>query len=940
MSRRPIFKRKPKAPAKDAIPARAGAPKSGVSSKSLLKDLAQYGDDPKKNRPQILEALKQARQEGLESAYQKFELGRLGGTETAQVIATIHDKIVVALYHFTTDFVVEKPESKISDMTVCSVGGFGRREMAPHSDLDLLFLVPDKKGEEYASSVTEYILYMLWDLGLKVGQSIRTIDQNIQLAKTDQTILTALLDLRYICGDQLLAEKLFKKFRRNITRGKGRNYIAAKLKERDIRHDRAGNSRYVIEPNIKEGKGGLRDLHVLYWIARFLDTDGEIIDAQKSSNYVSMGLFDKKAATRFERAADFLWRARIQLHLESGRASETLSFDKQTALARKMGYASGPVEEAVEGFMREYFRNAREVGALTRIACAKLEAENSLRLPKGLDALLPNSRRKLDEPDFVLDHGRLMFDDPMQLRERPSLILQLFELAGKRNLDIHPDALSAINFRQNLIDNNFRRDPENTEIFKRILLDTKAPFATLKVMNEGGVLGRYLQEFGGIVARTQFNMHHAFTVDEHTLQLVNNYNDLETGDLAEIHPELTKIVTSFSDEERLSMYLACLLHDTGKGKGDQCIEGAQLARKACRRLNMSKEIKDNVSWLVRRHLDMSETAQRRDISNPETIAEFGKLIGSLKRLQMLYVLTVVDIKSVGPGIWNDWKGSLLRELYLATAAFLDGKASLEPAAKADAAREQFNEHLSDAMRDRIVPVTDELGDAYWTGFSMTALVRHSRFYDSIIESGLDSGVHTRVHRPQDVTELWVLTRDRVGLFSDITHAISACGAHIVGARLHTGLNDRVMDVFYLQNSQGLAFGRLNDHLTENIRRRVHQALSGKRSNVKPQTVKITRRAAAIPIAPKVRFIEKGVRQGQTIIEIEGRDRPGLLFALGDCLLKHKISIFSAHIEVVGNRAIDAFYVSGPSGRLTKTQKKKLRDALIDVLEFSEKAKAA
>ncbi len=948
MSRRPIFQRKAKTTdtTKSAvekpsvIPARSGAPKSAISLTDFKKELAMFGDNPDKKRGQLLELLKSTRQKALDDAYEKFERGRLGGIETARLIANIHDRIIKALFDFTTQFVIDKPKAKTPTLSICGVGGYGRGEMAPGSDLDLLFLVPDKKGQDYAEKVTEYMLYMLWDMGLKVGQSIRTIEQNMQMAKADQTILTALLDLRHICGDKALSEKLFLKFRKDITKGKGRAFIAAKLEERDIRHDREGNSRYVIEPNIKEGKGGLRDLHVLYWIARYLDADGKITDAQKPSNYVDMGLFDKVAAQRFERAADFLWRARIHLHLAAGRPTETLSFDLQTALARKMGYASGQVEVAVEGFMREYFRNAREVGALTRIACAKLEAEKSIRLPRGLDSFLPNSRRKLKEAEFILDHGRLMFTDPMQIREHPSLILKLFEVAGRRNLDIHPDALSALDFRRNLIDNEFRKDPINAEIFTNILLKSKVPYATLKIMNESGVLGRYLQEFGGIVARTQFNMYHAYTVDEHTLRLVDHFNNIEYGELEDQLPLLTGIVKNFSHDQRLSLYLACLLHDTGKGKGDQCIEGAQLSRRACRRMDMSMEIKDAVSWLVRRHLDMSETAQRRDISDPETIAEFGTMVGSVSRLQMLYALTVVDMRSVGPGVWNDWKKSLLRDLYLATEAFLEGKEDLEPAAKAAAAQQQVEEHLTEEMVGRIEPITMELSNAYWRGFTITSLVRHARFFDSVAGAGLDVGVHTRVHKPEDITELWILARDRMGLFADLAGTIAACGAQIIGARLHTGDNNRVMDVFYLQNTEGLAFGRVNAHVLDNLRQRITDVITGKMVEIRVPPSKISRRAAAIPISPALRFIEKGVRETQTIIEIEGRDRPGLLFGLANTMLQQDINVHSAHIEVVGNRAIDAFYVSGPDGRLTATQKKHIKQSLLDILDVEPGAKAA
>ncbi len=938
MARRPKLPRRKRL----SIPDRVTVPTAVTGGDILFAELEGCFDGDGDPRARLIDRLKSFRDNVMTDIRERFEQGRIDGLETARLIASAHDLMIEGIFRIvTTQIIIAENPTEGEHMAVCAVGGYGRGEMAPGSDLDLLFLQAHKKGTAYTDSVTEYMLYMLWDLGLKVGHSIRTVDQCLKLAKTDQTILTALLDLRFICGDENLARDLYTRFRKEITRGKGRAYIASKLEERDIRHDREGNSRYVIEPNIKEGKGGLRDLHVLYWIARFLDKDGKITDAQRAADYVDMGLFDEAAAKRFVRAADFLWRARIHLHFEAGRPIETLSFDRQIILARKMGYASGPIEEAVEKFMREYFINARQVGALTRIACAKLEAEKSLLLPKGLDAFLPNSKRDMKDPGFILDHGRLMFKDPMTIRETPSLILKLFEIAGRRNLDIHPDAFAAIAFRQNLIDNEFRRDPENARIFQHILLGSKAPYATLKVMNESGVLGRYLQEFGGIVARTQFNMHHAYTVDEHSLHLVNHFHDYEYGERKDSNPALTDIIQSFSDSERLCLYMACLLHDTGKGQGDQCIEGARLARRACRRMGLSKSFTDTISWLVRHHLDMSETAQRRDISSPETIEQFAGLVGSQSRLRLLYALTVVDIKSVGPGIWNDWKKVLLRDLFEHTSRYLDGQDDLEPAATALAVRRQFADRLSDDMAKRIAPFTDQLSDSYWNGFDMADLIRHGRWFDQLAKQGANSGVNIRLDRPSDITELWVLGPDRPGLFADLTLAVSASGAQIVGARLSTGEHGQVMDVFYLQNSENLAFGRKNQRLLDQLERRSRQALEGEVSDLNISGAPPSRRAAAIPVSPVARILETG-RENTFIIEIEGRDRKGLLYELAQTLLSHHLDILSAHVEVVGTRAIDAFYVRpmGSTGTLSEIEKSRIRDDLLGVLELQSSASAA
>ena len=898
-----------------------------------------------KQRTQVLGFLKTQLIEAKAFARKRFEMGRLDGLETARVLAAVHDQIIIALWeHATSHVVVAENPTRLEQIALCAVGGYGRGEMAPESDVDLLFLVADKSGSAHTESLTEYMLYMLWDLGLKVGHATRTVDQCVKLAREDQTILTSLLDLRYLAGERELADTLYRIYRKTITRGKGRAYIAEKLAERDARHDREGNSRYVIEPNIKEGKGGLRDLHVLYWIMRFLDQaareDAPMADPQGAKAYVAAGLFDDRAARRFARAADFLWRTRHHLHWVAGRATETLSFDQQVKLARLMGHASGPVEEAVERFMREYFTNAREVGALTRIACAKLEAQKALRLPKGLYAFMPTQRRNLKNPNLKFEQGRLNFADEMLIREDPSLILQIFETAGRRNVDIHPDAFSAIDFRRNLIDQDFRRSPENSKIFQKILLGAKAPYATLKTMNEAKVLGRYLTEFGGIVARTQFNMHHAYTVDEHTLRLVDHFDDLSRGRLAEDIPVASEIAGGFNEAQRLTLLLTCLLHDTGKGKGDQSIEGAQLARRACRRLNVSQSVTDDAAWLVRRHLDMSETAQRRDISDPDTIAEFAELVGSPARLQMLYVLTVADIRSVGPGVWNDWKAVLLRNLYHATSGYLEGREELAPAARAASLKEQLLERLPGTMGTDVAPMFAELPQSYWSNFDMTDFVRHARFFNSVVDSKLDiateSITQTRVDKTRNVTELWVLTQDRSSLFADLTLAICASGAVVAGARLNTGVNGLVFNVFYLHGSDGDAFGADAEHQRDNLRRLSYRAASGDIDAMCVPAPIRSRRAGAIPVRPRAKIIETAT-EDLAILEIQGRDRPGILHTIAGMLQRAGLDVQSAHIEVVGATAIDTFYMRGA---LPPKARKALKADLLDLLRDPAEKKAA
>ncbi|MEL6686485.1 MAG: [protein-PII] uridylyltransferase [Pseudomonadota bacterium] len=928
------------------VPERAEAPDTGIDGHDLrvqLTTIADHGGD----RASVLALLAETLNTGMALARERFEKGRLNGLETARLIAAVHDEIITAIWDYALTHEVRASNPTESErVALCGVGGYGRGEMAPFSDLDLLFLTNDKKISAHVERLTEFVLYLLWDLGLKVGHSVRTVDQSIRLAKEDQTILTALLDLRYLAGDQPLADELHTAFRHDVTKGSGRAYISTKLAERDERHAREGNTRYVIEPNIKEGKGGLRDLHVLYWITRFLGEDAQMLDPQQADDYVGMDLFDQAAAQRFRRAADFLWRARHNLHWMSGRPVETLSFDRQVELCRKMGHASGPVEVAVERFMKEYFTNAKEVGALTRIACAKLEERRAIRIPN-LYKLLPGSRRDLRNPNLMITTGRLNFKDPTEIRNDPSVILQLFETAGRRNLDIHPDALSAIDFRRNLIDADFRRDPKNAELFLKTLETAKAPATTLKVMNEAGVLGRYLTEFGGIIARTQFNMYHAYTVDEHTLRLVYEADDLIQGRKADMMPGPTAIAQGLSKLERRMLMLACLLHDTGKGQGDQCVEGAQLARRACKRLGLPKEVVDTVAWLVRSHLEMSETGQRRDISDPETVADFAALVGNESRLRLLYVLTVCDIRSVGPGVWNDWKGTLLDGLYQSTHAYLEGRADLDVVSRAASLKEQLIDRLSPEMERRVTPVLDRMGNSYWLYFEMADLVRHARFIDKQLSSGpasgieLLNGVHTRVDRPHDATELWVLCADRDGLFADLARIIASCGASVAGARLHTGPMDetgaaQVFNVFYLQNSDCQAFGSRNESARKTLVKRVQGLINGEKTFYNIPDALGSRRADAIPVIPKVRFSDSASGD-TTIIEVEGRDRPGLLWALASVLRDHDLQVLSAHIEGIGEKAVDAFYVNrkGKNGPLTDRMRRRVRTDLKAALSGAE-----
>ncbi len=862
----------------------------GTGAKSDISALLQAAQDDK---AKILAHLKTYLSDNLQIIRHAFLHGQCGALETANRISCAHDDIVVALFEHAA-LLFELPEKCLS---LCAIGGYGRAEMAPFSDLDIVFLRGGISDQGKMNAVTEFVLYMLWDLGLKVGHAVRSPAQCVELGREDETVLSALLDLRLLAGAAQPATALVGLLAKERTRAKKRRFIAAKLAARDRRHEAVGNSRYVIEPNVKEGKGGLRDLHELYWIARFL-YGGKNTDAPISPHtvnaYLKLGLLNKKAAGRFESAAEFLWKVRIHLHYLSNRAVEVLGFDKQAEMARLMGYDAPSPEVAVGHFMHHYFNITREVGALTRMACAKLETESQLLLPQGLDRLLPTSRRGLKAPGFVLDHGRLNFSAPQSVKTRPVLMLELFQIAGRRNLDIHPGAFQAILSNIDRIDEDFRQAQQAFDIFTKILLDSQAPGLILRTMNEAGLLGAYIPEFGAIVGRTQFNMHHAYTVDEHTIRLVHYLDDLECGRLEREHPLSSGFINDWDTRTRLLVYLACLLHDVGKAEDDQCADGARLAAQACLRMGLVDADIETIAWLVRHHLLMSETAQRRDISDPATIREFADKIGSLKRLQMLTVLTVVDIRAVGPGIWNDWKGELLRQLYY-------------------------------SVRSELMGLAPQNMTAFGAVSNLQAL--------GATANKKTHAVKTKLNRPHDITELWVLSRDRPHLFADLAGAIAEAGATVIGAKLHTAEDGRVFNRFYLQNTQGLAFGRKNEMRLKALEDTTLLAAQGALENFRFSPDLVSSRAKAIPTPVRV-SIER--QEDGMMIEVSGRDRRGLLFDLAEVLARHHLSVRSAHIEVLGPKAVDVFYVSPGAAAFSQ---KALREDLRAVLAVAEESVA-
>ncbi len=804
-------------------------------------------------------------------------------------------------------------------LALLAVGGYGRFEMAPHSDVDLLFLTP-YKITPWAESVIESMLYMLWDLRLKVGHSARTVKDCLRLGRDDITIRTALLEHRYICGDAALAKELGERLWSELFRGTEAEFIEAKLAERETRHQKQGGQRYVVEPNVKEGKGGLRDLQTLFWVAKYVHQVSRIAD------FKPLGVFTEEEYATFEDADEFLWAVRCHLHLITDRAMDQLTFDLQVEVAARMGYEDKGGRRAVEHFMQDYFRHATAVGELTRILLTSLEASHVKREPL-LQGFI--KRRKKVRPPFTMRQGRLTMTTPEDFLADKVNLLRIFQEALRTGLLIHPDAMRLITANLDQIDDEMRADKTAVRIFLDLLLKHGNPERALRRMNELGVLAAFIPEFQPIVAMMQFNMYHSYTVDEHTIQVISALAEIERGERLEELPVASRILTE--GVNRKVLYVALFCHDLGKGREeDHSILGARLARGIAPRLGLTKAETKTVEWLVRYHLLMSDVAQKRDLSDPRTVRGFAKAVGSKERLDLLLVLTVCDIRGVGPGVWNNWKAMLLRELYKQTAfALEEGIETISTGARAKEARKALREALPDWDSKTLRTESLRHYDPYWQGLSTAEHIVFARLLRGITPDEIRIDL-TQDH-DRDATRAAFALADHPGIFSRLAGALALVGANVVDARTYTSKDGWATPVFWVQDHEGKPFEETRLARLEDM---IHKTLRGEvvaREAMRDRD-KLKKRERAFRVPTNITFDNEG-SEIYTIIEVDTRDRPGLLYDLTRTMADANVYIASAVIATYGEQVVDTFYVKDMFGlkfhneAKRKVLEKKLREAI-------------
>lgn len=817
-----------------------------------------------------------------------------------QDYAWLVDQVIFLTLDFVLRWLHPNPNPTASErISALAVGGYGRAELAPFSDVDLLFLTPYKQTP-WGESVIESLLYCLWDLRLKVGHSVRTIEDCIRLSRSDVTIRTSLLERRFLWGDRALSDRLSERLWSDVFENSGPEFVELKLNERAERHKRHGSTRYLLEPNVKEGKGGLRDLQTLFWIAKYLNR------AERPADLVQMGVFTPQEYRVFADSADFLWMTRVHLHLLSKRAIEQLTFDTQVEIAATLGYSATKGQRSVERFMQDYFTNAKHVGDLTRIFLAAIEAQQIKTRPslgRAIRGVFSNRREAAPE-GYRLRNGRLDLIDTQSLLRRPVEILKLFQEELSTGIPIHPDALRIVAANLDLIDDRMRADPEANRIFLSLLLSHANPEKALRLMNEVGVLGAFIPEFGRIVSMMQFNMYHRYTVDEHIIQTISTLSKIERGELSEALPISTEIIAK--GVNRRVVYVALLLHDIGKGSGqDHSTVGAEIAETLCPRLGLDEEETEQVIWLVRNHLLMSDTAQKRDLSEPRTVRDFAKSVQSATRLKLLTVLTVCDIIGVGPGIWNNWKATLLRGLYHDTLEYLTGGSqALSRPEREASAKAALTAALADWSPDRIAEETARHYPPYWIGFD----TRTHAIFANLVQS-LPNGepaMNFEMDFDRDATQACFAMADHPGIFARIAGALALAGANVVDARTYTSTDGIATAAFWIQDLEGKPY---DESRLDRLRNSVAQSLAGGISTraALRERDKVKRRERDFIVPTRIRFDNLG-SDIYTIVEVETRDRPGLLYDLARTLTANNISIASAIIATYGKQAVDVFYI--------------------------------
>ncbi len=793
-------------------------------------------------------------------------------------------------------------------VAIVAVGGYARRELSIGSDVDLLFVHDGAEVSPLAARIAEWMQYCLWDAGVQVGAALRSVDEAIDFGRQDLTARTAILGARFLAGDSTLFHQFTTAMRDRLIPD-----LSVFLDELravwEERHAKFGDSLYLLQPNLKEGAGGLRDYHTAWWAVRSSEPLFRGLD-----DLLHVGLLTEGEMEEYRAGLEFLWRVRNQLHLISRRKTDQMSFEQQEVLAEAQGYGeavASSTELPVERFMQDYYRHARVVQHLSEVVLEQCMAR--------AEGPRPVSETREVEEGFRLARDHLEIPHASQLRERPVRLLTAFAVAQEHGVPLSRTAQRFIREHLHLVTEGFCRDPEAAAAFMRILGAEHRVMRSLMMMNEIGLLGRFLPEWEHIVCRWQHVVYHTYTVDVHSIFLVEELRRLHKGRYADSLPELTELVRSVPDLPAL--YLGCLLHDIGKGLGgDHSNKGADLARTCCERLGLDADRTARVVFIVQWHLLMSHIAQRRDLSDPKVIVELAQICEDRENLHNLYLATFADMRASSASAWTEWRYELIRELFERTSEFLefggdDPRFALQQVdarvevRRQAAARELRGLGVADA---RIQDFFDAMPQRYFLSHSPRQIARHARVVLSLPPEG---GQATAVRAMRgDFSEFILCTRDVPRLYADVAGSFTAVGINILGSNVYTTRNGLALEVFRVstpaggEEEQRLKWQELEEVIGKVLRREVAvEELVRRRSRVPGRSV------PPRPSPPKLQ-LRNDVSDFYTVVDVTANDRPGLLYELTRVLADHGLEVFVSKATTVLDQVADTFYVKAPGGR--------------------------
>ncbi len=857
--------------------------------------------------------------------------GARGGDIVADFTAAM-DELVRALFRYADAEYSRRFPRLHQKLAVVARGGYGRAELNPHSDIDLLFLHNYKRGP-YAEVVAEIILHALWDAGLTVGHGMRNARESVRLANDDLKEKTALLDARFLTGEQALWTELEELLVSDVLNRNQRKFFQAKLKESRQRHAHFGDSVYLLEPQLKDGEGGLRDLHTALWLAKVK------YKVHSLEELVQRAIVTGAELTEVTEARDFLFRVRNSLHFLSGRHFDQLTFEYQERIAPMLGFKGGPDQPASSVLMRTYYQRASAILRFSEGLIARVVESTDGRFFRRVTRRI--------RPGIIIQQNLLGVADPEIFKRDPLNLVTIYADCQAHGVELSGSAYQLVRDNLALIDDGVRAEPRTGAALMAILAGRSRVAETLEAMHRAGVLGAVIPEFGNLYARVLHDLYHIYTVDRHSLAGVGELEQLRAGRFKDANPLLTEVAREI---DRLPLvFLALLLHDIGKGRGHEHHErGALLTAQVCQRLGLDSEETDLVVFLVRNHLLMSQVAQRSDLQDEVTIGEFARKVGSIDRLQALYLLTFADMRAVAPTVYNNWRDMLLSDLYMKALKVLEHghREAVDPArrialVKADVAAQLAR---SGANPAQVTSFLDEMPERYFLTVPQDDMALHFELMRSLGERPLVC--RHRHFRELEFTEFIVATPDRPGLFSMIAGALTANNLNILSARITTRANDVALDVFRVSHAGRLGAVALEDDRWLRVERDLERVITGQQDiadlvasahHVRVAGEKFVRRV------PTEVTIDNRTAERYTVVDVFTQDCVGLLFTITHTLFELGYLIHFARISTNADQALDVFYITDREGqKVTEIGRMRaLRDDLLAKLKENpaESAKA-